>query len=131
MDLAGPQGANQRLPANFLDFSTASRNRSAMGVTPGNPQIVERAFAARTPSTTSKLVALGGVVVSIAYLANLTFGGFIPLEIPDALPIVGNLDEVFFSGVLIACLNHLGIPLLPNFRATTPPRDDVRMDGPK
>jgi len=98
---------------------------------PGNPQFVERAFAARPPSAASKLVALGGVVVSCVYLANLTFGGIIPLEIPDALPIIGNLDEVFFSGVLLASLNHLGIPLIPNFRAGSQPRSEPRVGGPQ
>jgi hypothetical protein len=93
-----------------------------------NPQIVERAFAARPPSVASKLVALGGVVVSCLYLANIG-AGFL-FELPDALPIIGNLDEVFFSGVLIASLNHLGIPLIPNFRANaSAPREESRIES--
>lgn len=99
-----------------------------------NPQIVERAFA-RPPSALSKLAALGGVVVSCIYLANIG-AGFL-FELPDALPIIGNLDEVFFSGVLIASLNHLGIPLIPNFRAPSQPRNseprnsEARVEGPR
>ncbi|PQO34624.1 hypothetical protein DTL21_14035 [Bremerella cremea] len=52
-----------------------------------------------------------GLIVSVLYLANLS-AGFI--EIPDNLPVVGNLDEVFFSGILFASLAQLGfeIPLL-------------------
>jgi hypothetical protein len=95
---------------------------------PGNPHIAERAFA-RTPSTASKLAALGGVVVSILYLANI--GAGLLFELPDALPIIGNLDEVFFSGLLIACLNHLGIPLLPNFRAASQSRSESRIEQPR
>jgi hypothetical protein len=74
-----------------------------------------------------KLMAIAGVLVSLVFLANLTFG-IIPLEIPDNLPIVGNLDEVFFTGVLLASLSYLGIPLIPNFRAMGTP---LRIEGPK
>ncbi|EAQ79890.1 hypothetical protein DSM3645_22159 [Blastopirellula marina DSM 3645] len=48
------------------------------------------------------------MIVSVIYLSNITMGIF---EIPDNLPFVGNLDEVFFSGVLFASLAHLGINL--------------------
>lgn len=53
-------------------------------------------------------VALLGVFVSVLYLSNLTFG---IVEIPDNLPFIGNLDEVFFSGILFASLAKLGIRL--------------------
>ena len=53
-------------------------------------------------------MAVIGVIVSVLYLANLTFG---ILEIPDNLPIIGNLDEVFFSGILFASLARFGIYL--------------------
>lgn len=53
-------------------------------------------------------LAVFGVLVSAAYLANLS-GGFI--EIPDNIPGIGNLDEVFFSGILFASLAQLGINL--------------------
>ncbi len=65
------------------------------------------------PSTLAgKAVALAGVLISCAYLANLGAGLF--LEIPDILPGIGNLDEVFFTTVLLASLAKLGIPILPN-----------------
>jgi hypothetical protein len=70
-----------------------------------------------------KLVALGGVVISVAYLANLTAGGILPFEIPDVLPGVGNLDEVFFSGVLIASLAKLGINIIPGMSGNRTPRN--------
>ena len=88
------------------------------------------ASAQTAPTTTmvGKVMAISGVLVSLLFLSNLTFGGFIPLEIPDALPIIGNLDEVFFTGVLLTSLGYLGIPLIPNFRAAGNP---LRIDGPK
>jgi hypothetical protein len=78
-----------------------------------------------------KLVALGGVVISAAYLANLT-AGVIPLEIPDVLPGVGNLDEVFFSGVLIASLAKLGINIIPGMSGNRPPKTiEGKTDSPR
>lgn len=68
---------------------------------------------AETPRSTSKEMALLGVFISLLYLANLTFG---IIEIPDNLPIIGNIDEVFFSGVLFASLSQLGIKL-PGYKA--------------
>lgn len=53
-------------------------------------------------------LAVIGLIVSVIYLANLS-AGFI--EIPDNLPVVGNLDEVFFSGVLFASLAQLGFEI--------------------
>ena len=53
-------------------------------------------------------LAIFGVCISVLYLANLTMG---IVEIPDNLPLVGNLDEVFFSGILFASLAKLGIRL--------------------
>lgn len=52
--------------------------------------------------------AIIGLLVSVAYLSNITMG---IVEIPDNLPFIGNLDEVFFSGVLFASLARLGINL--------------------
>jgi hypothetical protein len=63
-------------------------------------------------SCMSAVVSLIGIALSLLFLANLSFG---LLEIPDNLPIVGNIDEVFVTGVLIACLSRFGIHLAPNF----------------
>ena len=68
----------------------------------------------RRSTVAGKLVAIAGVVISCLYLANLG-GGFL-LEIPDVIPGVGNLDEVFFTTVLLASLAKLGIPLVPNLK---------------
>lgn len=72
-----------------------------------------------------KLLALGGLAVSAAYLANLG-AGFIG-EIPDILPGIGNLDEVFFSGLLIMSLHRLGIPVIPGLASVKRP---PRLPGP-
>jgi len=52
------------------------------------------------------LVAL----LSALYLLNLT-GGLV--EIPDFLPVVGNLDEVAATLLLMRCLERLGFPVMP------------------
>ncbi len=50
-----------------------------------------------------------GLIVSVVYLSNISMG---IVEIPDNLPFIGNLDEVFFSGLLFASLATLGVSLL-------------------
>ena len=52
-----------------------------------------------------------GVALSGVYLANPS-AGFLEI-IPDNIPGIGNLDEVFFSGLFFYCLSLLGIHLLP------------------
>jgi hypothetical protein len=56
-----------------------------------------------------------GAVVSVIYLCNPGMGIFEIL--PDALPVIGNLDEVFFTLLLLYCLQNLGIRLPPAFTA--------------
>jgi uncharacterized membrane protein YkvA (DUF1232 family) len=46
-----------------------------------------------------------GVIASIAYLLNLGFG--IWPEIPDTLPLVGNLDEAAATALLLWCVREL------------------------
>ena len=70
------------------------------------------------PTLTGKLLALGGVLLSCAYLGNLGWGAI--GEIPDFLPGVGNLDEVFFSGLLIVSLHKLGIQVIPGLANSRP-----------
>lgn len=55
-------------------------------------------------------VAMLGVLVSAFWLLNFTFGVF---EIPDALPVVGNLDEAAAAAMFFSCLRYLGIDILP------------------
>jgi hypothetical protein len=49
-------------------------------------------------------------LLCVLYLLNLT-GGWI--EIPDCLPIVGNLDEVAATVVLMRCLGKMGFEVMP------------------
>lgn len=56
-----------------------------------------------------KLGAGAAALVSLVYLANPTLGVFELL--PDNLPVVGNLDEAFFTWVLLASLTVLGIEI--------------------
>jgi hypothetical protein len=69
----------------------------------------------RRSTVAGKLVAIAGVVISCLYLANLG-SGFL-LEIPDVIPGLGNLDEVFFTTVLLASLAKLGISVVPNLKS--------------
>lgn len=75
----------------------------------------------------STAAALAGATFSFVWLLNLQMGVF--FEIPDNLPIVGNLDEAFFTTLLLACLSYLGIELpfprkLPqNGNRHTPPQN--------
>lgn len=68
------------------------------------------------PSLLSRLVALGGVLFAIFYLVNPT-GGWVEF-LPDALPLVGNLDEAAMTALLLHCLRHLGVELLPRGRTS-------------
>ncbi len=71
------------------------------------------------PTTlTGKLLALVGVLISCAYLANI--GAGVLAEIPDLIPGLGNLDEVFFSGLLFASLHKLGIQMIPGMTNSRP-----------
>jgi len=46
-------------------------------------------------------------IISCLYLLNFSFG-FLEF-LPDALPFVGNLDEVFVTGLLISVLRYFNI----------------------
>lgn len=71
--------------------------------------------------------ALIGLIISFAFLLNLSFG---LLEIPDNLPILGNIDEVVASAFLLGCLRYLGIDLIPfkGKRTRTPEQLTVTRD---
>ena len=54
-------------------------------------------------------LALAVAVVSVVYLVNPGLG---VLELlPDNLPVVGNLDEAFFTAALLSALGYLGLRL--------------------
>jgi hypothetical protein len=50
--------------------------------------------------------------VSLAWLLNLNFG---IVEIPDAIPIIGHIDEAIALAVFVACLSYFGVDLRPWF----------------
>jgi hypothetical protein len=81
------------------------------------------------PTTTlmGKLLALGGVLLSCAYLANL--GAGMLGELPDVMPGLGNLDEVFFSGLLIVSLHKLGIQVIPGLAGSR--KEPPALPGPR
>ncbi|PKL75472.1 MAG: DUF1232 domain-containing protein [Candidatus Melainabacteria bacterium HGW-Melainabacteria-1] len=54
------------------------------------------------------LMTLGGLL-SLFYLLNPTAGLFEIL--PDALPLVGNIDEAMAATLLLACLREYGLDL--------------------
>ena len=53
-------------------------------------------------------------IISIVYLLNFTFG-FIEF-LPDALPLIGNLDEVVISGLLLSILRYFNVDLTHLFK---------------
>jgi hypothetical protein len=68
--------------------------------------------AVSPPTAAGKATAWFCVVASGLYLLNPDFGVFEFL--PDNLPIVGNIDEVAATLLLLGCLDYLGIQL-PGF----------------
>ena len=55
-------------------------------------------------------------VVAVLYLLNIGVG-FIEL-LPDAIPLLGNLDEASATFILLACLQHFGIDLFDLLKKT-------------
>lgn len=66
----------------------------------------------RRGSCLGALTAMMAVLISTLFLANLMFG---IVEIPDNLPLVGNIDEAFATAVLVSALSRFGVHLAPNF----------------
>ncbi|MEM6915864.1 MAG: DUF1232 domain-containing protein [Verrucomicrobiota bacterium] len=55
-------------------------------------------------------VIVGGVgLVSAVFLLNPGLGLFV--EIPDNLPVIGNLDEAAAAALLISCLAYFGVDI--------------------
>lgn len=61
----------------------------------------------RTPAKSLGAIVLGGL--SLVYLLNPGFG-FLEL-IPDNIPVIGNLDEVAATVLLLNCLAYFGLDL--------------------
>lgn len=84
-----------------------------------NPASSQRPTEPRRPSLA---LAWAGVIISCLYLANIG-AGFLG-EIPDVLPGIGNLDEAFFTALLLSSLAKLGIDILPGRPDRAPTRRD-------
>lgn len=56
------------------------------------------------------------------YLMNFSFG---VLELPDNLPLIGNMDETAATYIFISCLSFLGLDIVPfrHVRARNTPDD--------
>lgn len=61
-------------------------------------------------SCIGEIVAVCLALLSVMWLMNLTFG---LIELPDNIPLVGNLDEAFFSWLFITCMGYLGFNVVP------------------
>lgn len=77
---------------------------------PSEPEKITVESAPPRRSCFRRLGAVAGIILSVLFLLNLSFG---VVEIPDNLPFVGNLDEVVVTGFLLACFRYLGVDLLP------------------
>ena len=55
-------------------------------------------------------LAMLGILGSAFWLLNFTFG---VIELPDNIPVFGNLDEAAAAAMLFSCLRYLGIDILP------------------
>ena len=53
-----------------------------------------------------RIAAILGIAISTIYLLNFSMGIF---ELPDNLPIIGNIDEFVAATLLIASLKHFDI----------------------
>ena len=67
-----------------------------------------------------------GIILSTVYLLNFTMG---VIEIPDNLPIIGNLDEAGATWLLITCLRILGFDITAWFSRNKPKRDPDKSAG--
>jgi hypothetical protein len=67
------------------------------------------------------VIALG--LTSLLYLINPGLGVF--ELIPDNFPLIGNLDEVAATVLLLNCLAYFGLDLRHLFRRETPPAGNL------
>ncbi len=96
---------------------------------PESKQTMRHSEPTRHAGRRHPILAFLGALLSIVYLANPTLGTF--ELIPDNLPLVGNIDEVTITGLLLLCLGHLGIRILPAQQPSekTPRGERERKDG--
>jgi hypothetical protein len=70
----------------------------------------------------SAVVLITGIL-SVVYLLNFDAGIFEFL--PDNIPLIGNLDEVLATTVLLNCLAYFGLDLRRYFGRSPPPKKTV------
>ena len=58
------------------------------------------------------MLALG--IISIIYLLNFTFG--VVEFLPDAIPFIGNIDEVIITGLLLSIFKYFNIDVINFFK---------------
>ena len=67
----------------------------------------DKAPVKRRNPLTSVVVGTLGLLCGV-YLLNFTVGVF---ELPDNLPVVGNLDEAAAAALLVSCLAYFGLDI--------------------
>ncbi|MCG8602446.1 MAG: hypothetical protein MI807_20035 [Verrucomicrobiales bacterium] len=75
----------------------------------------------KNPVTTVIVGLLG--VFSAIFLLNPGFGAL--FEIPDNIPVIGNLDEAAAAAILISCLAYFGVDIGSIFGRKKKDEDDV------
>jgi hypothetical protein len=78
----------------------------------------------KNPLTTVIVGVLG--LFSAVFLLNPGFGAL--FEIPDNIPIIGNLDEASAAAILISCLAYFGVDIGSIFGRKKKKRDDDVID---
>ncbi|HKL04037.1 MAG TPA: hypothetical protein VJ911_10185, partial [Cryomorphaceae bacterium] len=61
-----------------------------------------------------------GLIISTVYLLNFTMGIW---ELPDNLPVVGNLDEFGAAVLFIASMKHFGYDMTNFLQRRKPPKN--------
>ena len=78
----------------------------------------------KNPLTTVIVGVLG--LFSAVFLLNPGFGAL--FEIPDNIPIIGNLDEAAAAAILISCLAYFGVDIGSIFGRKKKQEDDDVID---
>jgi len=97
-----PQLSSEGSTQNLQNAPTDNRTGEQAGDRAGKP-------TSKQTSILKKVIAVLVACISALYLINPTLGLFELL--PDALPIIGNLDEAFFTLALVSALGALGLEL--------------------
>jgi hypothetical protein len=100
------EGSTQKLQNAPTDSQAGDQTGKPTSEQSGKPT---REPTRKQTSILKKVIAVLVACISALYLINPTLGLFELL--PDALPIIGNLDEAFFTLALVSALGALGLEL--------------------